>query len=140
MVEQYKNKYLDEVNNLGKLLNPNFINLFHIDKLNPDEKIYVFIDNGKVYGFLHISKSYETIDILNLIVDEKQRNHGVASLLMDNMISELDSEIKKVMLEVKATNYEAIKFYIRFNFKTISIRKKYYDGKDDAIIMERKIK
>jgi ribosomal protein S18 acetylase RimI-like enzyme len=108
--------------------------------LNPDEKIYVFIDNGKVYGFLHISKSYETIDILNLIVDEKQRNHGVASLLMDNMISELDSEIKKVMLEVKATNYEAIKFYIRFNFKTISIRKKYYDGKDDAIIMERKIK
>ena len=44
----------------------------------------------------------------------------------------------KITLEVNENNQYAIKLYKKFNFKEIGQRKKYYNGKDTAIIMELK--
>ena len=38
-------------------------------------------------------------------------------------------------LEVNATNIPAQKLYEKFGFKVVGLRKKYYNNKDDAIIM-----
>ncbi|MCI8616698.1 MAG: hypothetical protein HFJ60_00260 [Clostridia bacterium] len=43
--------------------------------------------------------------------------------------------IKVITLEVNECNLSAIKLYNKFNFNKVGVRKKYYDGKNDAIIM-----
>jgi ribosomal protein S18 acetylase RimI-like enzyme len=43
----------------------------------------------------------------------------------------------KIFLEVAADNIAAQRLYERNGYKQIAIRSKYYDGKTDAIIMQK---
>ena len=138
MVNSYELEDLDELNELGRILNPKFTTLFHINNLNSNEKIYVYKENNHVLGFLHIAINYEIVDILNIIVREENRNQKIGSLLFDYMITELPQSITKILLEVNENNISAINFYNKFNFEVISTRKNYY-GNSNALIMERKL-
>lgn len=137
MVDKFCIKDIDKVNYLGALLNPKFKELFHIDNMNQNEEIYVYKENNVVLGFVHISKSFEVVDILNIVVDPDYRNQNIASILLDYLIGSL-KENDRIMIEVKEDNYPAINLYNKFNFIEINRREKYYDG-FDAIIMERTI-
>ena len=138
MVSSFNLNDIDEINSLGQILNSKFISLFHIDKLNPNEKIYVYKKDGQIVGFIHFSSSYETAELLNIIVKTEHQSQGIASTLMDYMLTELPKEVTHILLEVNENNKNAIKLYNKFNFTIINRRKNYYkDG--DALIMERKI-
>lgn len=137
MVSNFEEKDISKINKLGEILNSNFTKLFHIENLNPNEKIFVYKEDNIIKGFLHININYETIEILNLIVDKEYRNNNIATLLLDHLISTLPNNIINIILEVKEDNLPAIKLYNRFNFEQINVRKKYYDS-SDAIVMERK--
>lgn len=41
----------------------------------------------------------------------------------------------ELTLEVNSNNTSAKKLYLKFGFKELGIRKKYYNNKDDALIM-----
>ena len=63
-----------------------------------------------------------------------------SSLLLENLIIYSKSKnLKTITLEVNEHNLYAINLYKKFNFDTVGIRKKYYDGKDTAIIMNKKL-
>lgn len=138
MVSSFVFEDIDRINELGTKLNPKFKELFHIDKLNSNEKIYVYKENNQILGFNHISINFEVVDLLNIIVDEKYRNKHIATLLMDYMITDLPNNVSRILLEVNKNNTAAIKLYYRFNFEVINERKKYY-GSDNALIMERNL-
>ena len=138
MVSNFIIEDIEKINELGTKLNPKFKELFHIDKLNSNEKIYVYKEDNQILGFIHISINFEIVDLLNIIVDEKYRNKGIAKLLMDYMITDLPNNAMRILLEVNEKNIEAIKLYNRFNFEVINERKNYY-GSDNALIMERKL-
>ena len=61
---------------------------------------------------------------------------------MNFMISNLrDMKVKKVFLEVRCKNKDAISLYEHYGFKKIGIRKEYYSAPtDDALLMEGYIK
>ena len=83
---------------------------------------------------------YETVNILNIVVSETERRKNIGTLLIDNMLSDLNNkDIEHIMLEVNSNNIPAINLYKKFNFEIINTRKKYYNG-EDAYIMERRIK
>ena len=69
----------------------------------------------------------------------RERSSGAetaGSFLLENLISfAKEHNSKTITLEVNETNLSAIKLYDKFNFEKVGIRKKYYDGKNDAIIM-----
>ena len=138
MVSSFEINDIDEINSLGSILNPKFTSLFHIDKLNPNEKIYVYKKYNQIIGFIHISINYETADLLNIIVKEEFQSQGIASTLMDYMITELPKTVNHILLEVNDNNKSAIRLYNKFNFNVISTRKNYYPN-GNALIMERKI-
>lgn len=135
MINNYQPKYYNEVCNLGKLINPNFAKLFHINKLNINEEIYVFEEKDIVKGFIHIQNGLDITDILNIVVDPIYQNQGIGSKLI-NYVYE-NNKSQKLMLEVRAKNKEAINFYQKNKFIILNVRKNYYQN-DDAIIMERK--
>lgn len=59
--------------------------------------------------------------ILSLGVSEKHRRNGIASLLLDNLISHLttseNSDCKAIFLHVLTTNSAAIHFYEHRHFR-----------------------
>lgn len=136
MVDNYNKNDIAAINALGGKLNPNFEKLFHIDKLNDNEKILVYRNNKKIVGFIHFSVMYETADLLNIIVDDDYQRQNIGSILMDYMITALPLNVKHILLEVNENNKNAIKLYNKFNFVEIAKRKNYYNNAS-AIVMEK---
>ena len=134
MISKLTKEEVQEVIQLGTMLNPNFSKLFHIENLNPNETIYLYKENNINKGFIHIQNGLDIIDLLNIIVKPEFQNQGIGSILLKYIID--NKEDKKIMLEVRSKNINAIKLYQKYDFKIINIRKNYYKD-DDAIIMER---
>lgn len=127
------------INDLGVLVNKNFINLFKIEEILKESfsKIYVYEENNKVLGFLHITDLGENVDIINLVVHPEFRNKKIASALLDYMLSEAENKTKVWTLEVSTKNKIAINLYKKFGFEVVNIRNAYYEDAD-AYLMARK--
>lgn len=126
-------------NNIGVQVNDNFLALFNLkDIINSDyENVFGYYIDNKLVGFIHISKLYENMDIINIVVDASYRRQGIGSKLLNFIISLFD-DCKTILLEVNENNKDAIDLYKRNNFKVINIRTKYY-GNDNALIMKRDV-
>ena len=57
---------------------------------------------------------------------------------MSYLIKECEKlDINKLILEVSHTNFTAEKFYSRFDFSTVGIRRNYYKDGSDALLKEK---
>jgi ribosomal-protein-alanine N-acetyltransferase len=74
--------------------------------------------------------------VTNVAVDPDWQGRGVATeIMLDLVILARDRGCLAMTLEVRHTNTAAQELYRRFGFVPAGIRKKYYENKDDAIIM-----
>ena len=91
---------------------------------------------NKIIGCVGCSVLFDHIDISILITDIDYLNKGIASTLLEKLIQYIkEKNIEKIFLEVRMSNYKAIKLYEKYNFKQISIRKNYYkDTNEDALV------
>lgn len=123
---------------LGVQLNINYAKLNKLDDIINDnnQKVYVYIINNNVVGFLHITISFDEADIIDIITSKEYRNHGIGNSLISYAIK--DNNLKKINLEVRESNKIAIEFYQKMNFKKVRIIKKYY-GSEDAFFMVKEI-
>ena len=103
----------------------------------------------KVFG-LSFGNLVVGICVLQVVLDEAQinyfsilndfRNKGFGSNLMSYLIELCETiNVKKLILEVSKSNYSAEKFYSRFDFFTVGIRKNYYRDGSDALLKEKKL-
>ncbi len=101
---------------------------------NVSSKYIVAKENGEIVGFAGIWYSVDDAHITNIVVRKSYRNKGIGSLLLEKLI-ELAKTKTSLTLEVNAKNEIAQKLYLKYGFKNLGIRKKYYDGIEDAYIM-----
>ena len=74
------------------------------------------------------------------VVNDQYRKKGFGTYLMRYLIKECEKlNINKLFLEVSHKNFTAEKFYNRFNFSTVGIRRNYYKDGSDALIKEKKL-
>ena len=103
----------------------------------------------RVFG-LFFSKIIIGICVFHVVLDEAQinffavnqkyRKKGFGSYLMRYLIKECENlNVNKLFLEVSQTNTAAEKFYTRFNFSTVGIRRNYYKDGSDALLKEKKL-
>ena len=103
----------------------------------------------KVYG-ISITNLLVGICVLQVVLDEAQinyfavnskfRNKGFGSHLMNYLIKVCEKiNVNKLQLEVSQSNVAAEKFYSRFDFFTVGIRRKYYKDGTDALLKEKKL-
>ena len=72
------------------------------------------------------------------VVNQKYRKKGFGSYLMNRLINKCKKlKINKLFLEVSHTNFTADKFYSRFDFCTVGIRRNYYKDGSDALLKEK---
>ena len=137
MVNKISLEDLEVFNKLGLQVNSNFSNLYDLSQIIDSQYDYVYgyyLDD-KLVGFVHITKLYETMDIVNIVVDREVRKQGIATKLI-NYVIDLFDDIDNVMLEVNENNISAISLYKKNNFEIINKRNNYY-GSDAALIMKR---
>lgn len=140
MIRRAEEKDIKRINELGLLLNENFVKTFDIENILKEDisKIYIYEKDNMVIGFLHVTILYENAYIVNIVVDQNYRNRLIGANLMDTMLGELPKSVKIITLEVSTENEIAINFYKKFGFEIYSIRKHYYKNVD-AYLMGRKI-
>ena len=114
--------------------------VFKSELLNPNSTYIVAKLENNIVGFAGIWKAVDDIHITNIVVKKDFRNLGFGSVLLNKLI-ELCKEKKcsSITLEVNTKNIPAIKLYEKFGFKNVGIRKKYYNGLDDAVIMTMEV-
>ena len=130
---------IPRIKELGDLLEENFSKVYAINEMLEDEfsRVLVYETQDMIVGVIIATDLKETCDILILIVDPKYRKRGIASNLIDYLISELDENLKLITLEVSTKNIAAINLYEKFGFEIINTRKQYYQNGDDAYLMAR---
>ena len=105
-----------------------------------DTKIIGLIIVNLVIGICVFQIVLDEAQINYFVVNPKFRKRGFGSYLMRYLIKQCEkSNLKKLILEVSNSNVTAEKFYSRFNFFTVGIRKNYYKDGSDAILKEKKL-
>ncbi len=95
---------------------------------------------GKVAGYVCLRSLFEESQILDIAVAPDLRGRGLARQLMEHACSlarEKGAEV--VALEVRDGNHAAISLYERLGFVRVGLRSRYYEGRDDAVLMEKNL-
>jgi ribosomal-protein-alanine N-acetyltransferase len=110
-------------------------------ELETDFSIFLVAEeNDSVIGFAVAWDVPGEIQLQNIAVDERYRRKGTATRLIEYLCRLLEQKLpEKILLELRASNVPAEKFYRSLGFNKTGIRKNYYGNSEDAILMEKKI-
>lgn len=100
-------------------------------------KKYSYTVDNENAGFIIFDIIYDRCEIIDVYTVEKFRNMGVATKLINEIIN--DYEINNITLEVSVDNCVAIKLYEKLGFKSVALRKEYYNG-TDAFLMLKEVR
>ncbi len=139
MIRKVEEKDLESIYKLGTTLHVNYRIITNLNEIlkNNINHIYVYEQDNKIIGFIHYTKLYNSVDLVDIVVKEQYQNQKIGTNLIDYMITNLECN-DRIYLEVNTNNQKALNLYQKFGFKIINIRKNYY-GIDDAYVMERVI-
>jgi [ribosomal protein S18]-alanine N-acetyltransferase len=97
-------------------------------------------DDGALVGYAGLCayRSGEAY-VQTIGVDESRRRYGIGTALLTDLLDEAGRrECRRVDLEVRADNVEAIRLYERYGFRPIGVRRGYYQPSGaDAVVMRR---
>lgn len=100
---------------------------------------FTAIDNetNQIVGYGGFWLIFDEAHITTIAVNPNLRNKGIGEILLQKMIDAgYAKNAKWFTLEVRAGNIPAQNLYYKYGFKSIGLRKKYYqDNDEDALIM-----
>ncbi|WP_456327836.1 ribosomal protein S18-alanine N-acetyltransferase [Archaeoglobus sp.] len=129
-----------------------FKDIMEIDKeafspRNPVYDVYIYVTygsdllvadiGGKVVGYIAVmDMDRETSKIVSLAVKKEFRRKGIGTKLLSTAIERCRERGKKrVMLEVRVSNYPAQNLYKKIGFKIVDVIPNYYQDGEDAYLM-----
>ena len=97
--------------------------------------------DSEIIGFIIFSPINPEAHILSISVTKKIQSKGVGALLLQSMLDQCAAmNYKKIFLEVRISNLQAINFYQKLGFSKDAIRDNYYtDNSEDALLMSLSI-
>ena len=114
-----------------------WLNEFKKDRV----KILGLLFENLIIGICVFHVVLDEAQINYFVVNQKFRKKGFGSYLMSYLIKQCEkSNINKLFLEVSQRNLTAEKFYSRFNFSTVGIRRNYYKDGSNAILKEKNLR
>lgn len=95
----------------------------------------------KIVGYALGQKVKDEFELRKIAVASENQNRGIGLMLTQELISRAKAQnIVRVFLEVGIDNIPAQNLYKKVGFKKISVREKYYNNKEDALILSKPIK
>ncbi len=106
--------------------------------LNENSEYFVLVDNDEIRGFAGLWFNIDEAHIMNIAINRHYRRKHYGTNLLQYLIFYAQKQKKKcITLEVNEDNIPAIELYKKEKFEEVGRRKKYYNGKFDAIIMTK---
>ena len=103
-------------------------------------KIFGLLITNFVIGICVFQIVLDEAQINYFVVNKKFRKQGFGSYLMSYLIKKCEKlNLKKILLEVSQSNIIAERFYSRFDFSTVWIRRYYYKDGSHALLKEKKL-
>ena len=107
-------------------------------KTAENTRFYLYFEGEKVVGYVGIYSVLDEGYITNIAVLKGHRKKGVATALLKEL-TEKESALSFISLEVRESNAAAISLYTKFNFKKEGVRKAFYSNpKEDGLILTRR--
>ena len=104
-------------------------------------KIFGLLIKNLVIGICVFQVVLDEAQINYFVVNQRFRKKGFGSYFMRYLIKKCEQlNLKKLLLEVSQSNIIAERFYSRFDFSTVGIRKNYYKDGSDALLKEKKLR
>ncbi len=129
---------LDEIKeNLSENFN-DFWNykIFKDELVNNKSSYLVLRYDDEIVCYGGIKFILDEADIMNIVTRKDKRNIGFAKLILNELIKiSKENNCKQITLEVNENNKPAIHLYEVFGFKQVGLRKKYYDGMYNALLL-----
>lgn len=137
---------IEDLKSIRDILYSNFDNFWSYDvledELESDNSYVIVAKNNEniIVGFAGLKVILDEANIMNIVVKKDFRHHGIGSILLRALINYSKKlNLKTITLEVNKNNLSAIRLYDKFSFDRLGIRKKYYNGESDAIIMSKNL-
>ena len=103
-------------------------------------KIFGLLIKNLVIGICVFQVVLDEAQINYFVVNQKFRKKGFGSYFMNYLIKKCEKlNLKKLLLEVSQSNVTAERFYSRFDFFTVGIRRNYYKDGSHALLKEKKL-
>ena len=91
-------------------------------------------------GLITFSVAVDTADIEGVVVVCSMRNKGYGLSLINSAESKMKSlGVQKSFLEVRESNTPAIALYRKAGYTEVSVRKKYYNDGENAVVMVKEL-
>ncbi len=102
-----------------------------------ERRSYPTGDQGRLGGYLIVSRYVDAWHVMNVATDPEQRGRGIATMLLERLFELTADDVRRgYTLEVRVSNATAIGLYERLGFEARGIRRGYYtDNREDALIM-----
>ena len=99
----------------------------------------VAMDGETLAGYVGSQTVLGETDMMNVAVHPDFRRKGIAESLIQELVEVLkERESHCLMLEVRASNFGAIKLYEKLGFREVGRRKNYYrNPREDALILRK---
>lgn len=95
--------------------------------------------SGQLIGYYVAMHGVDEMHLLNLTVAPSLQGRGYGRALLEALrVRSLQSDARKLWLEVRMSNERARELYERAGFRSVGLRRGYYparDGREDAIVM-----
>lgn len=137
---------LEDLNSIKDILTSEFDDFWNYNILKDElecENSYIIVaknSENNIVGFAGLKIILDEADIMNIVVKKSFRNNKIGSILLEYLISySKNMNLKTITLEVNENNLSAIHLYNKFSFIKLGVRKKYYNGENNAIIMSKQI-
>ena len=105
-----------------------------LSEKNNGVSFYVIENDDVVIGYIGRYYFFQEAEVLNFVVDESYQRQGYGQKIFDKMVEDM-KDVKKITLEVRASNIKGINFYTKNGFKQVGVRKKYYKNGEDALLL-----
>ena len=104
-----------------------------------DVEVWVALQGGDLLGYVVLQCSGDEAELINIAVRKGKRKLGIGSALLSKTVDvAVGLDVKKLFLEVRSSNQQAISLYERFGFDQVGMRKNYYSNpREDAQILCR---
>lgn len=104
-----------------------------------NRKVLVANNDEKVVGFILFTIVLDESEILKIAVNRDYRGLSIGTSIMEKYIEFVNLDLNRnLMLEVRESNFSAIKLYEKFGYKVVRTIKNYYSNpQEDGLFMIR---
>ena len=107
---------------------------------NGFSRIFVAEEGACLAGFIAFRFCFQEGELTNFAVAPAFYRRGLGSLLLKSGLEKAKEEsVLRITLEVNERNAPAVALYGKFLFKTVNMRKKFYNNTDNALLMLRNL-